>query len=82
MTVVEGKRHHSFFEFRIEIKLSLEIQKKYVFVSFFSNEAWLKCLAYLAKISDELNKFYLRLQASETNVLQFKEVLCGLTYKL
>jgi len=58
------------------------MQKKNVFFSLFIDEAWLKRLVYLAVIFDALNKFKLRLQGDETNILQFKDILCGLVDKM
>lgn len=43
--------------------------------------SWWKLLANLADICDALNKFNLRLQESETNILKFKDRLCGLVDK-
>jgi len=46
-----------FFELRTEIKLFLEMVKKDSFNNFFSDETWLQGLAYLADITEQLNKF-------------------------
>ena len=70
-----------FFELRSEIKQFLEIEKKATFLKFFSDESWLRSLAYLADIFEQLNKINLRLQGPNTNILQFKDVLCGLVEK-
>jgi len=51
------------------------MQTKDVSVSLFSDEAWLKRLAYLGDILNSLNKCNLTLQISEVNILQFKDVL-------
>ena len=53
-----------------------------MFISFFSNEALLKGLAYLADIFNPLNKFNLKLQRSDTNILQFKYIWLGLVNKI
>ena len=50
-----------FFELRTEIKLFLEMIEKDAFVNFFKDETWLQGLAYLADITEQLNKFNLRL---------------------
>lgn len=71
-----------FFELRTEIKLFLEMVKKDTFINFFSDERWLQCSAYLADITEQLNKFNLRLQGPDTNILKFKDVLCGFVGKI
>ena len=71
-----------FFELRSEIKQFLEIEKKATFLKFSSDESWLRGLAYLADIFEQLNKINLRLQGPNTNILQFKDVLCGLVEKI
>jgi len=58
------------------------MQRKDVSVSLFSDEAWLKRLAYLGDILNSLNKCNLTLQISEVNILQFKDVLCSLLSKI
>ena len=39
-------------------------------------------LAYLADIFEQLNKFNLRLQGPDTNIIHFKDVLSGLVEKI
>ena len=60
----------------------MEIEKKATFLKFFSDESWLHHLAYLADIFEHLNKINLRLQGPNTNILQFKDALCGLVEKI
>ncbi|XP_076806902.1 zinc finger BED domain-containing protein 5-like [Clavelina lepadiformis] len=71
-----------FYELSTEIKLFLEMVKKDNFNNFFSDETWLQGLAYLADITEQLNKFNLRLQGPDTNILQFKDVLFGFVEKV
>ena len=71
-----------FFELRSEIKQFLKIEKKATFLKVFSDESWLRGLAYLADIFEQLNKINLRLQRFNTNILQFKDVFCGLVEKI
>ena len=70
-----------FFELRSEMKQVLEIEKT-TFLKFFSDKSWLWGLAYLVDIFKQLNKINLRLQGPNTNILQFKDVLCGLVEKI
>ena len=51
-----------FFELKTEIKLFLEMIERDAFVNFFKDETWLQGLAYLADITEQLNRFDLRLQ--------------------
>ena len=71
-----------FFELRTEIKLFLEMIEKDAFVDFFKDETWLQGLAYLADITEQLNKFNLRLQGPDTNILQFGDILRGFIEKI
>ena len=71
-----------FFELRTEIKLFLEMIEKDAIVDFFKDETWLQGLAYLADITEQLNKFNLRLQGRNTNILQFGDILRGFKEKI
>ena len=71
-----------FFELRTEIKLFLEMIEKDAFVDFFKDETWLQGLAYLADITEQLNKFNLRLQGPDTNILQLGDILRGFIEKI
>ena len=71
-----------FFELRTEIKLFLEMIEKDAFVDFFKDETWLQGLACLADITEQLNKFNLRLQGPDTNILQFGDILRGFIEKI
>ena len=56
------------FELRTEIMLFLEMIEKHTYVDFFKGEIWLQGLAYLADITEQLNKFILRLQGFDANI--------------
>ena len=71
-----------FFELRTEIKLFLEIIEKDAFFDFFKEETWLQGLAYLADITEWINKFNFRLQGPDTNILQFVDILHGFIEKI
>ena len=71
-----------FFELRNEINLFLKMMKKDTFADFFSDEPWLQGLAYLADITEQLNKCNLRLQGPDTNILQFRDILNGFVEKI
>ena len=71
-----------FFELRTEIKLFLEMVEKDAFVDFFKDKTWLLCLVCLADITEQLNKFNLRLQGPDTNILQFGDILRGFIKKI
>ena len=71
-----------FLELRTEIKLFLEMIEKDAFVDFFKDETWLQGLAYLADITEQINKFNLRLQGPDTNTLQFGDILRGFIEKI
>ena len=71
-----------FFEWRTEIKLFLKMIEKDAFVNFFKDKTWLQGLAYLANITEQLNRFNLRLQGRDTNILQFGDILRGFTEKI
>ena len=70
-----------FLEQRTEIKLFLELEKRDTFINFFTDKTWLQGLAYLAEMFEQLNKFNLRLQGPDTNIIQLKDVLSGLVKK-
>ena len=78
----KGRVVTGFFELRTEITLFLELQKRDTFINFFTDKTWLQGLAYLADIFVQLNKFNLRLRGSDTNIIQFKDVLSGLVEKI
>ena len=71
-----------FFELRTEMKLFLEMIEKDAFVDFFKDVTWLQDLAYLADITGQLNKFNLRLQGPDTNILQVGDILRGFIEKI
>ena len=71
-----------FFQLRTKIKLFLELEKRDAFINFVTHKTWLQGLAYLADIFEQLNKFNLRLQGPDTNIVQFKNVLSGLKGKI
>ena len=71
-----------FFELRTEIKLFLEMIEKDAFVDFFKDKTWLLCLVFLADITEQLNKFNLRLQGPDTDILQFGDILRGFIKKI
>ena len=71
-----------FYELRTEIKLFLEIIKKDAFVDFFSGETWLQGLAYFGDITEQFNKFNLKLQGQDTNIIQFRDILRGFVEKI
>ena len=78
----EGNVVARFFEQRTKIKLFLEMIEKDAFVDFYKDETWLQGLAYLADITEQLNKFNLRLQGPDTNILQFGNILRGFIEKI
>ena len=47
------------------MKLFLQMIEKDAFVDFFKDETWLQGLAYLADITEQLNRFNLRLQGPD-----------------
>ena len=55
---------------------------KDAFFDFFSDASWLQSLAYLADITEQLNKFNLRLQEPDTNIFQFRDILNGFVEKI
>ena len=72
-----------FFELRTEIKIFLELEKRYdIFINFFTDKAWLQGLVCLADSFEQLKKFNLRLQGPDTNIIQFKDVLIGFVEKV
>lgn len=70
------------FELREEIKLFLEVQEKTELAAYFAQEAWIKKLAYLSDIFDQLNKLNLKLQGRETNIMLFQDCLTAFVAKL
>ena len=78
----KGKVFTRFFELRTEMKLFLEMFEKDAFVDFFKDETWLQGLAYVADITEQLNRFDLRLQGPHTNILQFGDILRGFIEKI
>ena len=80
--VSKGNVVTRFFELRTEIKLFLEMIEKDAIVDFFKDKTWLQGLAYLADITEQLNKFNLRLQGLDTNILQFGDILRGFIEKI
>ena len=71
-----------FYKLKTEIKLFLETVKKDVFVHFFGDKTWLQALFYLADITEQFNKFNLRLQGPDTNIIQFRDILRGFVEKM
>ena len=55
--------------------------EKDTFVDFFKDETWLQGLAYQDGITEQLNKFNLKLAGPDTNILQFEDTLRGLIEK-
>ena len=64
-----------------EIKLFAETHKK-EFLCFFNDELWMKSLAYLADIFEKLNRFNLKLQGKNTNIIQLHDSLNAFYSKL
>jgi len=64
-----------------EIKLLSEL-KANEFVSYFSDEIWLKHLSYLADIFENFNNLNPRLQEKGTNIIQRRDNLQTFTSNL
>ena len=45
------------------------------FVSLLNNDRWIRYLAYMVDILDQLNKLNLKMQGRNTNIIQFKDFL-------
>ena len=80
--LLKGNVVARFYELRTKIKLFLEMIKKDAFVDFFSDVTWLQALAYLAGIIVQFNKFIMRLQGPDTNIIQFRDIFRGFLEKI
>ena len=69
------------FEMKDEIKLFAKTHKK-EFLYFFNDELWMKSLAYLADIFEKLNRFNLKWQGKNTNIIQLRDSLNAFYSKL
>ena len=70
------------FELRDELKIFFELEKKMEFVSLLNNDRWIRYLAYMVDIFDQLNKLNLKMQGRNTNIIQFKDSLKAFMSKL
>ena len=70
------------FELRNELKIFFELEKKMEFVSLLNNDRWIRYLAYMVDIFDQLNKLNLKMQKRNTNIIQFKDSLKAFISKL
>ena len=69
------------FEMKDEIKSFLEAKNE-TFLSYFSDELWMKRLAYLTDIFEKLNGLNIKLQRKETNIIQLCDCLMAFCSKL
>ena len=60
------------FELRDELKLFFELEKKIDFALLLKNDRWIRYLAYMVDIFDQLNRLNLKMQGKNTNIIQFK----------
>ena len=65
-----------------EIELFLEVQAKTNFVAQFEDDAWVQTLSYLFDIFDNLNKYNLKLQGRDTQIISFSDTLRSLVSKI
>ena len=70
------------FELRDELKIFFELEKKMEFASLLNNNRWIRYLAYMVDIFDQLNKLNLKMQGRNTNIIQFKDSLKTFISKL
>ena len=70
------------FELRDELKLFFELEKKIAFASLLKNDRWIKYLAYMVGIFNQLNTLNLKMQGKNTNIIQFKDILKAFMSKL
>jgi len=54
------------FGLRDELKLFFELEKKIEFASLLNNDRWIRYLAYMIDIFDQLNKLNLKMQGKNT----------------
>ena len=59
----------------------MELKERDTFINFFTDKTWLRGLTYLADIFEQLNKYNLRVQGPDANIIQFKDVLSDLVEK-
>ena len=70
------------FELRDELKLFFELEKKTDFALLLKNGRWIRYLAYMVDIFDQLNRLNLKMQGKNTNIIQFKNTLIAFMSKL
>ena len=70
------------FELRDELKLFFELEKKIDFALLLKNDRWIRYLAYMFDIFDQLNRLNLKMQGKNTNIIQFKDTLKAFMSKL
>ena len=70
------------FELRDELKLFFELEKKTDFALLLKNDRWIRYLAYMVDIFDQLNRLNLKMQGKNTNIIQFKDTLKAFMSKL
>ncbi|XP_055549359.1 zinc finger BED domain-containing protein 5-like [Wyeomyia smithii] len=78
----KGNVTDRFFELRAEVKSFLELQNKNELLAVIKNPHWIMQLAYLADIFEQLNKLNLKLQGSQTTIIQFIDSLNAFLGKL
>ena len=70
------------FELRDKFKLFFELEKKIDFALLLKNDRWIRYLAYMVNIFDQLNRLNLKMQGKNTNIIQFKDTLKAFMSKL
>ena len=70
--LLKGNVLNNVYEIKDEIKLLSEL-KVNEFLSYFSDEIGLKCLAYLAEMFEKLNNINLKQQGTIANIIQVRD---------
>ena len=70
------------FELRGELNLFFEHEKKTEFALLLKNKEWIRYLAYMVHIFDQLNKLNLKMQGKNTDIIQFKDISKAFMSKL
>jgi len=68
-------------EMKDEINIFSE-PKPNEFLSYFSDEICLKCLAYLAEMFEKLNKINLKVQGKVTNIIQLRDESARISFEV